>query len=200
MGLLQSAAENLKNTWSARSLGKHVTLRSLLLGGLGISLLLIGTIMTPAAKEKEQIPQPQKIVSVESAVRSYEEVLEGKLANKLSQIQGVGAVIVTITLETGPQQEYAKNIVQESRVVQEKDNAGGTRQTTEIKANEQVLMSRESGTDRPVVAREYKPQIRGVLVVAEGASDSRVKAQLTRAVETGLGVPSYKIMVLPQKG
>jgi len=198
MSVFQSMAENFKNMWVSGSIGKYISFRSLLLGGLGIGLLLIGTMMKPSVNEQSQA-QPQKTVGVETTTRSYEEIIEGKLANKLSQIQGVGTVMVTITLETGPQQEYVKNIVRESRVIQEKDNAGGTRQTTEKKDNEQVLVSREAGADRPVVARELKPQIKGVLIVAEGAHDSHVKAQLTRAVEAGLGVPSYRITVLPQK-
>ena len=60
-------------------------------------------------------------------------------------------------------------------------------------------MSKESGTDRPVMVRESKPVIKGVLVIADGAHDSLVKANLSKAVETGLGVPPYKITVLPQR-
>jgi stage III sporulation protein AG len=37
------------------------------------------------------------------------------------------------------------------------------------------------------------------LVIAEGAADSAVKASLTKAVEAGLGLPAYKITVLPQR-
>lgn len=201
MGLWQNAAENVRHICSPQgAVGKNISLRTLLLGGLGIILLIIGTLMTPAVSTKEKVQsQAQKAAVADVPARSYEEILEGKLANKLSQIQGVGDVMVNITLETGPQQEYAKNTVRENRVVQEKDNTGGTRQTTEAKDNEQILMSRESGVDRPVVAREVKPQIKGVLVIAEGANDSHIKAQLIRAVEAGLGIPNYKITVLPQK-
>ena len=49
------------------------------------------------------------------------------------------------------------------------------------------------------MVREYKPEIKGVLIVAEGANDSTVKASLTRAVELGLGIAPYKITVLPQR-
>lgn len=182
------------------NLGKTVSLRAVLLGALGIGLLLIGTLMTPAkAPTADAVPQSQNNQIGEVTNRSYEEILEGKLANKLSQIQGVGTVMVTITLESGPQQEYAKNTVRESRVIQEKDTNGGTRTTTETKENDQVLVSREAGADRPVIAREIKPPIKGVLVIAEGAGDSQIKAQLMRAVESALGMPSYKITVLPQK-
>jgi stage III sporulation protein AG len=114
-------------------------------------------------------------------------------------VKGAGAVAVSVTLENGSAQEYAKNSVKESRTVQERDTAGGVRTTTETKESEQVLLSKENGVDRPVMVREVKPVIKGVLVIAEGAQDSVVKANLTRAVEAGLGVPAYKIQVLPQR-
>lgn len=131
--------------------------------------------------------------------RGYEEALEAKLANLLSQVKGAGAVAVSVTLESGTAQEYAKNTVRESRTTQERDTAGGVRTTIETKESEQVLLSRENGTDRPVMVKETKPAVKGVLVIAEGAGDSAVKASLTRAVEAGLGIPPYKITVLPQR-
>jgi stage III sporulation protein AG len=201
VSVMQNVSDSFRRVWGPQgSLGKNISLRSIVLGILGVVLLMIGTVFTPEkSQQQSNAIQPQKTATPELVSRSYEDMLEGKLANKLSQIQGVGAVMVTITLESGPQQEYAKNIIRESRVIQEKDNAGGTRVTTETKENEQVLVSHESGADRPVIARELKPQIKGVMVVAEGANDSNIKAQLVRAVESGLGIPVYKITVLPQK-
>lgn len=200
MKVRQNIAESFQRWWNPQSnLGKAVSLRSVLLGGLGIGLLIIGSLVTPEkpSKADDIVNQPQQAAGANE--RSYEEILEGKLANKLSQIQGAGTVMVTITLESGPRQEYAKNIARENRVIQEKNTGGGTRITTETKENDQILISRESGADLPVIARELKPEIKGVLVVAEGAADSRIKAQLIRAVEAALGMPSYKITVLPQK-
>lgn len=200
MNGLQNITGVLRRWWNPQStIGKAISLRSVLLGALGIGLLIIGTFMTSPKSTPKSDEPPLKTQSVETTGRSYEEILEGKLANKLSQIQGVGTVMVTVTLESGPQQEYAKNITRESRVIQEKDTTGGTRVTTETKENDQILVSRESGADRPVIAREMKPQVKGVLIVAEGAADSQIKAQLLRAVESGLGISPYKITVLPQK-
>lgn len=201
MNVPQNITEAFRRWWNPQSnLGKALSVRSVFLGALGIGLLLIGTFVSPAKPQKEDVAShPPQTQDIAINNRSYEEMLEGKLANKLSQIQGVGTVMVTITLESGPQQEYAKNTVRESRLTQEKDNNGGTRVTTETKENDQILISRETGADRPVIAREIKPQIKGVLVVAEGAADSQIKAHLMRAVESALGTPSYKITVLPQK-
>jgi len=161
--------------------------------------LLVGNLFdaTPA-KPKSDLPVD--VVKTQPLPnRSYEEGLESKLANLLSQVKGAGAVAVSITLEDGPLEEYAKNTTKESRSIQEKDTSGGTRTTIETKETEQLQMGKENGIDRPVIAREIKPTIKGVLVIAEGAQDSAVKASLTRAVESGLGVPAYRITVLAQR-
>ncbi|HEY3423283.1 MAG TPA: hypothetical protein VGL27_00695 [Negativicutes bacterium] len=197
---LESFMSGAKKIWPAQLLKDGVlNTRLIWLGILGIVLLVIGGVLdNQPAKIKNEIPgEIQKATPVVN--RSYEEILEGKLANLLSQVKGAGAVTVSITLENSSTQEHAKNVVKESKSIQEKDTTGGIRTTIETKESEQILLSKENGSDRPVMVQELKPTIKGVLVVAEGAYDSNVKANLTKAVEAGLGVPSYKITVLPQR-
>jgi hypothetical protein len=176
-----------------------INTRLIWLGVLGIFLLIVGGIYEPFAVT------PKPSISTESGKggpvvsRSYEEILESKVGNLLAQVKGAGAVSVSITLERSGKQEHAKNIIKETKTIQEKDNTGGIRTTTETKESEQVLLSKENGADKPVMVQEYKPVIKGVLVVAEGANDSTVKANLTKAIESCLGIPSYKITVLPQR-
>ncbi len=198
MSGLGAICSNAKKLWPNQLVKAGVlNTRMIWLGVLGILLLLLGGAWdhrgpSPAAELPAE-PGTQVIN------RSYEEVLEVKLANILSQIKGAGTVAVNVTLENSSIQEHAKNFTRETRVVEEKDTAGGLRTTTETKESEQVLLSKENGADLPVTVREIKPSIKGVLVIAEGAADSSVKANLTRAVEAGLGLPSYKITVLPQR-
>jgi stage III sporulation protein AG len=130
---------------------------------------------------------------------NYEEETENKLANLLSQVKGAGSVTVKISLENGAFLEHAKNITKETRNAEEKDSSGGTRTTVESKETAEILFSKEDGLNRPVIAREYRPVIKGVVVVAEGAADSMVKANLTKAVATSLGIPPHKIVVLAQR-
>ncbi len=188
-----------RKLWPANLKNSGYNWRLILVGVLGIALLLAGSLLDPGPAKPKQENQAETVKIPPVANRSYEEALEAKLANLLSQVRGAGAVTVSITLENGSTQEFAKNTTRENRTIQEKDQSGGLRTTTETKESEQVLVSKENGVDRPVVARETKPLIKGVLVIAEGAQDSAVKASLTRAVEAGLGVPAYKITVLPQR-
>lgn len=177
-----------------------VTWRLIMLGIVGILLLVISASLdTPQPQADKKIASGETVKKVSQVHLSYEEELENKLANLLSQIKGAGSVSVNVTLENGPYSEHAKNITKENRTTQEKDSSGGIRTTTETKETEQILFSKDSGVDRPVMVREYKPVIKGVVVVAEGAGDSVVKANITKAVEAGIGLASYKIVVLAQR-
>ncbi|HMM21265.1 MAG TPA: hypothetical protein PKA10_11035 [Selenomonadales bacterium] len=199
MNVLGGLLATTKRFWPAQLIRDGVVnARLVLIGLVGVGLLIAGGLMDSSPERPKEAP-PEAAGKTPVMVRSYEEALEAKLANLLTQVKGAGAVMVNITLENGSTQEFAKNVVKESRVIQEKDTAGGVRTTTETKESEQILLSKDGGTDRPVMVKEWKPAIKGVLVIAEGAQDSLVKASLTRAVEAGLGIPSYKITVLPQR-
>lgn len=200
MNSLETIFSSTKKMWPKQLLKDGViNTRLIWLGLLGIGLLLIGgvvdhqTIDTNPKISNETIKNPAPIN------RSYEDIVEGKLAHILSEVKGAGTVDVNITWENSSTQEHAKNITKESKTIQEKDTTGGVRSTTEIKESEQILVGKENGVDRPVLVREIKPMVKGVLVIAEGAYDSNVKANLTKAVESGLGIPAYKITVLAQK-
>ena len=176
-----------------------INTRLIWIGSLGVILLLSGGILE-SLSPKPNSEVPAEIAKSPLAIHSsYEEILEGKLGAVLTKVKGAGAVAVHITLENSSTQEHAKNVVKESKVIQEKDASGGIRTTTETKESEQILVGKENGTDRPVIVREMKPIIKGVLVIAEGAYDSTVKANLTKAIEAGLGIPSYRITVLAQR-
>ncbi|HYE09682.1 MAG TPA: stage III sporulation protein AG, partial [Patescibacteria group bacterium] len=58
-----------------------------------------------------------------------------------------------------------------------------------------VFMNDQGGTSKPLVLKEVNPDIKGVIIVAEGAKDPKVKLQLTEAVQTVLDVPAYRVSV-----
>ncbi|MFO7154640.1 MAG: stage III sporulation protein AG, partial [Caldicoprobacter oshimai] len=53
----------------------------------------------------------------------------------------------------------------------------------------------ETGNAKPLVIKEMEPEIKGVIVIAEGAKDIRVKLDLIRAVQTALGVSPQQVEV-----
>ncbi|SFL81328.1 stage III sporulation protein AG [Pelosinus propionicus DSM 13327] len=200
MSGMESFLTYAKKIWPQQLLKDGViNTRLIWLGLLGIILLVMGGVIdrqtvSPSPKVSNE---PLKVAVPVNL--SYEEAIEGKLTHTLSQVKGAGTVVVNITWENSSTQEHARNITKESKIIQEKDTAGGVRSTTETKESTQILVSKENNMDHPVLVKEIKPMIKGVLVIADGAYDSNIKAVLTKAVEAGLGIPSYKITVLAQK-
>jgi stage III sporulation protein AG len=136
-----------------------------------------------------------------SGMAEAEAVIETRLETILAKIDGVGEVSVTVILENGPQYIYAINEDINETKTEEKDSNGGSRVTIETTNSDQMVMAqpKDMGGQQPVVVKEIKPEIAGVLVAAEGARDAQIKETLTRAVETLLDVSAHKVSVLPKE-
>lgn len=177
-------------------------------GLLGVILLVFGSYWGGRETGPEPVPvdmpEPHPQVSPQPAAnlqtQAEEEYLARRLENMLGQISGVGAVDVTVRLAGSTVSEYAVNAVAGKRVTDEQDRDGARRVTTDENENGQVVVVRGAeGYEAPVVERETSPAVAGVLVVAEGARNPGIKAQLFHAVGTALGVEAHKILVVPKK-
>lgn len=56
------------------------------------------------------------------------------------------------------------------------------------------------GRSDPIILKEKEPQIKGVLVVAEGAGNVAIKGQLSKTVQSLFALPAHRVMILPMKG
>lgn len=57
-----------------------------------------------------------------------------------------------------------------------------------------ILMNRGSA-EEPLVEKQIEPQVRGVMVLCEGAENPVVERRITEAVRTVLGIPTSRICV-----
>lgn len=131
-------------------------------------------------------------------IEDKEMELAGRLQTVLSKIEGVGRVDVMLTLERGSEYRYANTTDSSSKQTVEQDTGGGTREITEKTDRIQMVTTRSTqGSEEPVLITEIYPEIKGVVVVAQGAQDPRIKESITRAVQTALRVGAHKITVLP---
>lgn len=139
--------------------------------------------------------------NVQTGISSMENVLSKRLESVLSQIQGVGEVKVTINLASTPQKDFAVNTNTGNKNTEEHDQKGGNRTVTESNEQDQMVLVRESqgSKEEPVVVMEKKPEVKGVVVVAEGVKDSEVKANVMKATQIYLDIPLYKVIVLPKE-
>lgn len=107
-------------------------------------------------------------------------VLETRLEEALSKIDGAGEVTVVLTIQNGPRQVLAQNV----------DQGSGEEETTET-----VILSRGSSTQETVTVQELYPSYQGALLVCEGGDDPEVRLKLTEATSalTGLGADKISI-------
>lgn len=140
-------------------------------------------------------------IVAEGDLAAAESDLERRLEAILSAIAGCGEVQVTVTMAAGPEHIYAQNISKQNRTTEEQDQSGGNRLTTEVNEDGNLVLLRpvSGGKEEPVLIRSTRPEIAGVLVLAEGAKNPSLREELMRAVETVLAVPAHKVTVLPKE-
>lgn len=170
---------------------------------VGILLILIGDITSNLNGNKNKKEDKSAEVSANTpAIQSssaYEERIKNELIDTLSVMSGVGKVRVMIYFESGSESILASNTNDSIKKVEEKDNQGGMRTTTEDSKVISVVIVNEGAANRPVVVKQVNPSIGGVMVVAEGAVNLEIKERIHMAVKTVLGIPAYKVTVMPMK-
>lgn len=168
---------------------------------LAIVIAIVGIAITfipfgKGASGKDGVQKVQTVAQGNTTSLSYEQQLEKRLVTILQKMNGAGAVSVMITVTSNEEKVLAEDVTSSTSNDQQQDQAGGTRHTTSQSTNQKVVL--QSG-NTPYVVKENKPEIQGVLILAEGASDSIVKSEITDAVSKLLGVPVHKISVLKKQ-
>ncbi|MFD3447786.1 stage III sporulation protein AG [Microbacteriaceae bacterium 4G12] len=183
----------------------------LLLLTLGILLMFSGNIFQT---KKEQVPvfnqqsnqDPQKEVATfaqknnsSSVIEKYEKQYETQLKEALESAVGIKDVSVVVNLDSSESKVFETNTVSRSQQTDETDREGGKRKVEDQSTDKKVVIIREGDKESPIVVKNVKPDIRGVLIVAKGADNIQIKKMIVDAVTRTLGVPSHRVAVLPKK-
>ncbi len=127
-----------------------------------------------------------KVTTESDAMAQYEQSLESRLSKALSTIEGAGEVAVMITLDGDIEYKYVQN--EETKTI---SNNGTTTSTTTY---EPVIVTK-NGVSSPITIEQVMPNIKGVIVICNGANNTKVKLNLIKATEVLLGVSAQKIEV-----
>ncbi len=146
---------------------------------------------------KEVLGQEEDGVTTSKELLDYETEQKEKLENILSKIDGVGEVVVDIYFESSEVKVPATNSNTQNSETKEEDNNGGTRLTKQETGGETVVMKSNSSTSEPFITKTYKPQITGVLIVAEGAKSSKITYDIQKAVSSLYNLSLDKVNVYP---
>ncbi len=109
---------------------------------------------------------------------------EERLAEMLAQIEGAGRVSVMITYESGTEKSLAYETRTSSR------ESGGER-SEDRKA--------VTSGGEPMVVKEVYPQVKGVIVAADGADSASVKTAIREAVTASLGVSAHRVCIFKKE-
>lgn len=160
---------------------------------VGVLILMMGDFT------KQNIKQDAANKSIaseqEEKESDYNTEIEARIESLLTQIEGVGEVSVSINFDTGSEYIYARD--EQKNINKNKDESGNLERIQED-ISKDIVVLRKQNDDEALVKKEIKPKIRGVLIVAQGADNIRVKARLLEAIQVGLGVEAHKITVLPK--
>lgn len=167
--------------------------------------ILLIVIALPVQRQQtiDSVPQEsaaEEVADQNTQMECYGEYWERRLENALAQMEGVGLAKVMITLEDEGELVVEKDKPVQTSSTDEKDSGGGTRQIRDYVSTETtVFYTDENGRQMPYVAREVTPKVTGVVVIAQGADNTKVKEQITRLLEALFDVDAHKVIVVKMK-
>lgn len=160
----------------------------------GVALLAVILYATALFPAKDNTPSAGGSAASERLQAETEAEIEERLREVLSCIRGAGRVEVMITYETGTQMVAAMSTSTNTTASETSD---GDRASTSTQTTESAEPATIDGSDgnEPIILMEKTPTVRGVIVVAEGAADVKVRLDLQRAVKAVLNIPLSRIEV-----
>lgn len=161
----------------------------LLYGGLALLAVLLYTAGTYADRNADAVETAASLSGTEAAVSTEE-----RLQDVLSCIRGAGKVEVMITYETGKEIVTAMTTNTNTSSSESRSGSDSSLTSQVNETSQPATRSGEAGSE-PIVLYEKEPEIRGVIVVAEGAADVSVRLDLQRAVCAVLDVPIAAVEV-----
>ncbi len=127
---------------------------------------------------------------------SYEAELERRVRDILKKVDGVGQVDVMIVLKSSSEKVVQVDGSSSYSLTEEQDSSGGTRRTENQEQERNTVLKSEGGESSPLIAKELRPELSGIIISAEGGGNPTVKAEISAAMEALFGLPAHKIKVL----
>lgn len=156
---------------------RHIEIYLAVIVGLIVIICYFLFVTKPENKKEENSTENY------SNAQEYADYLENKLCNVLSNITGVGDVSAIITLDGGFTYEYA--------VDSETNTTNSGSSETSVTVDTTILVNGE-----PIVVKVIYPEIKGVVIVADGSENFAIKMNIMEAVQTLLNVETNSITIL----
>ena len=127
---------------------------------------------------------------------SYEAELEQRVQEILKNVEGVGKVDVMIVLKSSGEKVVQVDGKNSHSLTEEQDSTGGTRRIENQEQEQNTVMVSGNGENVPVIAKELRPELSGIIISAEGGGNPAIQSEISAAMEALFGLPAHKIKVL----
>lgn len=131
-----------------------------------------------------------------SDIDDYTAKLEKQVESVLTKVSGVGSTKVMVTIESTAEKIVLKDTPYETESVSETDTSGVVHNKENHKSEEKTIYISEEGNNIPYIVKEIEPIVKGVVVVAKGGDDAKVKKEIIEAIQVLFGIEAHKIKVM----
>lgn len=202
---LKKLLEKIKGGFQKKG-SKNIKVNLLILFLIGILILVTSsffksssTMVYKEEKDNNGTEETQEEVAIKDISSNQEKQLEKELKQILEKTDGIGNVDVMLYFSEGEEQVPALNINDSTNLTEEKDNEGGERKSTQKNNGNTVVTTNKGEKTEPLILKTKKPEITGVLIVAEGAENKLTEYRIKKAVINLFNIPENKVNVYPMK-
>lgn len=165
----------------------------------GILILIIA--LPTDTKGKKQAEEAKENISKENnTMEASKDEIEQKLEDILEKIDGAGEVKVMITYQDSGTQVVEKDKNTSENSLEESDSTGGVRSTKEQQLQESTVYEEADAGNTPFVSKELLPKVEGILIVASGGDNQKVKQNISEAVLALFQVEAHRIKIVKMSG
>lgn len=165
----------------------------------GILILIIA--LPTDTKEKKQAEEAKENIPKENnTMEASKDEIERKLEDILEKINGAGDVKVMITYQDSGTQVVEKDKNTSENSLEESGSTGGVRSTKEQQLQESTVYEEADAGNTPFVSKELLPKVEGILIVASGGDNQKVKQNISEAVLALFQVEAHRIKIVKMSG
>lgn len=199
---MEEAKKLFKRIGGDRKLRKDQCLILILAG------ILLCVISLPVEKEKSK----PRLLDTSGGMIEDKQTFEGendsdyvtyweeKLEESLRCVEGAGKVRVLIYTGESEEMVLARDGTEEISDTTEADAAGGNRHISENRLDKTVVRTvDERGQEVPLVVKTISPDVKGVVVIAQGADRAQVRRDIIEAIQVLFDVDMNRISIIKMK-
>lgn len=163
-------------------------------------LILIIALPTDTEEKKQAEKSKENISKENNTMEASKDEIERKLEDILEKIDGAGDVKVMITYQDSGTQVVEKDKNTSENSLEESDSTGGIRSTKEQQLQESTVYEEADAGNTPFVSKELLPKVEGILIVASGGDNQKVKQNISEAVLALFQVEAHRIKIVKMSG